>query len=195
MNPPTGTCACGCGTPVNNKWVRGHAARGEGGYQGDTGVQPVPPPDDPWWELDSGGPHEDPGVLEPDAAETPGAAQPQPAPVAPGGPGFQPGPDPPPAHGRKQWRRETKDAAPRAAPPVRVTAGVRKDVTAKLSILLGVPGSVWQARDPLCGGTFMEELPGISAAFANFVCESRTCLTGLPGRGAVSCSCSTSSRP
>jgi hypothetical protein len=162
MNDPTRTCACGCGTPVTNKWARGHAARGEGGYAASGAI---PPPDDPWWEEDSGGPHEDIGVIDP--AQEPGPSQ----------------PDPPPAHGRKQWRKETRTAAARPAAAVRVTAGVRKDVNAKLSILLGVPGSVWQARDPLCGGTFMEELPNISAAFANFVCESPDLLEWFTGQG------------
>jgi hypothetical protein len=169
---------------VNNKWVRGHAARGEGGYAASGAI---PPPDDPWWEEDGGGPHADIGVIDPE--QEPGPAGPPAAAAAEAGPagsGYEPGPsqpDPPPAHGRKQWRRETKERATRPAAAVRVTAGVRKDVNAKLSILLGVPGSVWQARDPLCGGTFMEELPNISAALANFVCESPDMLEWFIGSG------------
>jgi hypothetical protein len=181
MNDPTRTCACGCGTPVTNKWARGHAARGEGGYAGSAAI---PPPDDPWWEEDSGGPHEDIGVIDPADARALADAIHDTLPPEPG-PGYEPGPsqpDPPPAHGRKQWRKETKPTA-RPTAAVRVTAGVRKDVNAKLSILLGVPGSVWQARDPLCGGTFMEELPNISAAFANFVCESPDLLEWFVGSG------------
>jgi hypothetical protein len=138
--------------------------------------------------MDGGGPHNplDIGEIDPDPepARTPApAAGVSPGPGLADAPGPGPtDPDPPPAHGRRQWRKETKQAA-RPAASVRVTAGVRKDVNAKLSILLGVPGSVWQARDPLCGGTFMEELPNISAAFANFVCESPDLLEWFVGSG------------
>src|SRR5213595_3220589 len=111
MDDPTRACACGCGTPVMNKWARGHAARGEGGYAGQApaAVQPLPPPDDPWWELDGGGPHEDMGVLDPDAAPGPGPGPAGAGPVREPGP---PEPDPPPAHGGRQWRK----SGPRSAP-------------------------------------------------------------------------------
>lgn len=181
MTDPTRTCACGCGTPVNNKWAKGHAARGEGGFKGSTGLRSLPGPDDPVW--DDPDSTIDMGELVPDDPEpagTAGAAQPaeEDAPSIEAGPAS---PDPPPAHGKRQWRRQERTAAP---PKVgRVTATVRNDVQAKVSILLGVPGSVWQARDPLCGGEFMAGLPQTSAAFTAWICQSSDLLAWFTGPG------------
>jgi hypothetical protein len=174
----------------NANWARGHAARGEGGYRpgADSGPGPrvvsLPGPDDPAWD-------------EPDDTIDVGELDPEPEPAAPAGPGPDasphpaPGgasgagsPDPPPAHGTREWRRAARDTGtgtrPRAA---RVTQAVRQDVGAKISIMLGVPGSVWAARDPLCGGEFMANLPAIAAAFTNFVCESPDLLAWFAGSG------------
>lgn len=177
MADPTRTCACGCGTPVTNKWARGHSARGEGGYQGEpepAGLKPLPPPDDPFWELDGGGPHEDIGILEPESGVERDEL----------GPGFEPGsvlPDPPPLHGGKQWKRSGPKAAPKKA--TRVTAGVRNDIDAKISFALEIPGRVWQARDPLCGGTFVSQRPEIAAALTEIVCQSPDLIAWFAGGG------------
>src|SRR5258708_36468074 len=67
MTSPTRVCACGCGAPVANKWVRGHSARGEDGFR-TTGpdplprLEPIPGPDDPVWDDDT----VDVGELVPD---------------------------------------------------------------------------------------------------------------------------------
>ena len=187
MADTTRTCACGCGTPVNNKWVRGHAARGEGGYTTPaSGPRSLPGPDDPVWadaDIDAWASDTiDVGELVPDDAITdtaPGAAQPADAP-----PSHEAGPaapDPPPAHGKRQWRKQERSFTP--PKPGRVTATVRNDVQAKVSILLGVPGSVWQARDPLCGGEFMAGLPQTSAAFTAWICQSSDLLAWFTGPG------------
>ena len=180
MDDPIRLCACGCGAPVMNKWARGHAARGEGGHAGQApaAVQPPPPPDDPWWELDGGGPHEDMGVLDPDAAPGPGPGPAGAGPVREPGP---PEPDPPPAHGGRQWRK----AGPKAAPkkPARVTAGMRNDIDAKISFALEIPARVWQARDPVCGGTFVEQRGEISAALTEIVCQSPDLIAWFTGGG------------
>ena len=169
MTSPTRYCACGCGTPVNNKWARGHSSRGEGGAPARQAgrVDPLPPPDDPIWDDDAGSvdlgelvPDDSPDPL--DAPVTPPAAQP-----ADAGPAA---PDPAPAHGKREWRKKPKPAA--TGKPVRVTAGVRGDINAKLRFVLQVPGTIWQARDPLCGGTFIEQVPDTAEALTDIVCDS-----------------------
>lgn len=186
MTDPTRTCACGCGTPVTNKWARGHSARGEGGYRGEAEparVTALPPPDDPWWEEDGGGPHMDIGQLDPEPDDT-GIRDTGPANVAeptgpePRGPGL---PDPPPLHGGKQWKRGSPKAAPRKI--TKVTAGVRNDIDAKISFTLEIPGRVWQARDPLCGGMFVQQRPEISAALTEIVCQSPDLIAWFAGGG------------
>lgn len=175
MTDPTRLCLCGCGTPVNNLWAKGHAARGEGGYQGAARVEPIPSPDDPFWELEGGGPHVDIGQLDP---------EPEPEPAEPG-PVYEPGPvlpDPPPLHGdKRKWKQGSPKSAPRK--PLRVTAGVRNDIDAKISFALEIPGRVWQARDPLCGGTFVSQRPEISAALTEIVCQSPDLIAWFAGGG------------
>lgn len=171
MTDPTRVCLCGCGTPVNNKWAKGHAARGEGGYR----PEPFPPPDDPFWEMDAGS--EDFGEINPDDPD------PEPEPELP--PVREPGPvlpDPEPLHGKRDWRRQS---GPKAAPkkPTRVTAGIRNDIDAKISFALEIPGRVWQARDPLCGGTFVQQRPEISAALTEIVCQSPDLIAWFAGGG------------
>ena len=184
MNVPTRVCACGCGTPVRAKWVRGHAARGESGQGAAGPVKSLPGPDDPVW----GDPDStiDMGELvpdDPDSDSAPGAAAPADTPGHVREPDAGPAtPDPPPAHGGRDWRkREPRATTP--GRPTRVTAAIRNDVQAKVQILLGVPGSVWQARDPLCGGTFMEGLPQTSAAFTAWICQSPDLLNWFTGPG------------
>lgn len=184
MTTPTRVCLCGCGTVVNNKWAKGHSARGEGGYAGQAPVTPIPGPDDAWWDTADPGGAQDAGELDPDppAGEAdPGSAAPA---GAGAGPGREAGPvlaDPPPAHGRKQWRRDTPKGPGRK--PSRVTAGIRNDIDAKISFALEIPGRVWQARDPLCGGTFVEQRPEISAALTEIVCQSPDLIAWFAGGG------------
>ena len=70
---------------------------------------------------------------------------------------------------------------PRGA--VRVTAAGRKDVAAKLQLMLFVPGSVWATRDPYCGGTFMHQLPETVDALTDIVCDSADLYAFFTGPG------------
>jgi hypothetical protein len=170
MTDPTRYCACGCGAVVKNKWVRGHAARGPA-----AAVRPLPGPDDPAWDDDS----LDIGELAPDdiaSAPIPDAAEPAEPPLRVAGPAA---PDPPPAHGKRDWRRQDK---PRPK-VLRITAGVRNDIDAKISFALEIPGRVWMARDPLCGGTFVQQRPEISAALTEIVCQSPDLVQWFAGGG------------
>jgi hypothetical protein len=98
-----------------------------------------------------------------------------------------PGPvtaDPGPAHAAREWRRAAKEAPPRGkAAPRRVTATVRGDISAKISLVLEVPGRVWQARDPLCGGVFVEQRPEIADALTQIVCGSPDLVAWFAGGG------------
>ena len=158
--PELHPCACGCGTPVKGTWVRGHANRGY------ANLAALPPPDL--------------GVAEPEPELAHPAEDWQPGP--------EPGPAPPddtgPAHARRDWHK--KAAPPRkgsAKAPPRVTAGVRADIDAKLSFALEIPGRIWAARDPLCGGTFVEQRAEISAALTEIICTSSDLVAWFTGPG------------
>lgn len=172
-------CLCGCGTPVTNKWVRGHSARGQGG---GAGLAAVPPPGDPAWDSDD---VLDVGELIPDAADSTGTPPVGDASPADGGDGSSagsvpPADDEPPAHARREWRRGPR---PSKGKPARITNAIRTDITAKIAFALQVPGMVWQARDPLCGGTFVQQIPETAEAFADIVCDSPDLVAFMTGPG------------
>jgi hypothetical protein len=180
MTDPTRYCACGCGTPVRNKWVRGHSARGEAPARP---VRGLPGPDDPVW--DDPDSTIDLGELAPDDAPDTSGHDAEPAgaedqPVREAGPAA---PDPPPLHGKRNWAKDAgrQQQAPRK--PGRITAGIRNDIDAKISFALEIPGRVWQARDPLCGGTFVQQRPEISAALTEIVCQSPDLVQWFAGGG------------
>ena len=82
------------------------------------------------------------------------------------------------------------DPAPgplRAAQPrgahAKVTATVRRDIEAKIRMMLEVPGRVWESRDPLCGGMFVQQLPATSAAWTDIVCDSPDMVAWFTGVG------------
>jgi hypothetical protein len=174
MSQPGRVCACGCGTPVSDTatWVRGHVARGRGGYQGPT---LLPPPDDPAYD--------DIGELEPDEPAIPvsnGDAPPAPSPGPPLEDAGPVPPDPEPAHAKRGWKRQQDRSKPK---PSRITAGIRGDIDAKVRFALQVPGAIWQARDPLCGGTFVEQIPDTAEAFTDIICDSADLVAFFTGPG------------
>jgi hypothetical protein len=140
-------------------------------------VRSLPGPDDPVWDDD---PYTlDVGELVPeDVPDTPDAPVPpltdQPEDVRPAAP------DPPPAHGKRQWRKAPP--GPKAK-PIRVTAGIARDINAKISFALQVPGTIWQARDPLCGGVFVEQIPETAEAFTDIICDSPDLVAFFTGPG------------
>lgn len=122
---------------------------------------------------------EDLGELVPSGVESDAGGRTEP--TADGG--EPPGPvrDPEPAHGRKEWRKGARGKAP--AKTARVTVGVRTDINAKISFALEIPGRVWQARDPTCGGTFVEQRPQIADALTEIVCQSSDLVAWFSGSG------------
>lgn len=163
-------CACGCGGLTKGKWVRGHARRGEAAP-----LRPLPGPGSPEWE-------EDAGIIDiegPDPHAGPSLSG-GPAPDAPAGPPPAPPADEPPAHARRDWHAKppkTKVKAPR------ITAGIRGDIDAKISFALEIPGRIWAARDPLCGGVFVEQRPDISRSLTEIVCKSPQLVEWFTGAG------------
>jgi hypothetical protein len=93
-----------------------------------------------------------------------------------GGPGPGAGgelpPDEPPADIRPE------EARPR---PRRVTAAVRRDIAAQLTIPLTIGGQVWRARDPICGGTFCEQVPATVDACVEIICDSAAAVEWFTG--------------
>ena len=142
-------CACGCGTEIGagSTWARGHFQRGRGG---GADLGPLPGPEDEI-DLDDIFGEMPPGPPEP----------PLPGPVDDG----SLPPDEPPAPIPGDRPRGRTGAA-------KVTATVRKDIGAKISLALELPGRVWAARDPYCGGTFVAQRPAIADALTDIVCDS-----------------------
>lgn len=180
MNP----CACGCGTLVAGTWKRGHSKRGVAGFRPlpdpgapdsafdfglaePTGQVPGQQEFDFGDELDGQGDELDGDELDGQAGEAPRLAEPG------------------PAHTSRSWRRKKPRAAKAGARPrpPRLTASVRTDVDAKVSFALEIPGRVWQARDPVCGGAFVEARPEISAALTEIICNSPDLLAWFMGAG------------
>ena len=161
---------------VSGTWARGHAARGEGGAGR---VRPIPGPEDITDDM-----IEDVGELIPDepADSAPGRPAEPADDLPPIGAGSFPGVDPAPAHGRRDWKRAPGKPPPRPRPG-RVTAGIRGDIDAKIRFALQVPGTIWQARDPLCGGTFIEQIPDTAEAFTDIVCDSADLVAFFTGPG------------
>lgn len=162
------TCACGCGTVLRSpgaKWARGHFHRGEGTHT------PLPGPGEPV-DLDAMMPQygsddrrlPDGTPWNPITLDEVGELGGQAA-------GLDPDPGPAPIR---------PDSPTRAAGP-RVTAALRKDIQAKISLPLEVIGQAWKARDPLCGGRFVEQRPATAAAFTNIVCNSADLIAFFTG--------------
>jgi hypothetical protein len=157
---------------VGGKWVRGHAARGEGGFRGP---RLIPPPDDSVWD-------DDVGELEPDdIGPAPGIA-PEPAETASPTAPIEAGPALPPEPGKAKGWNFGKPKTVKGKPP-KLTAAVVKDIDAKISFALEVPARVWAARDPVCGGTFVAQRGEISAALTEIVCQSSDLVAWFSGSG------------
>lgn len=130
--------------------------------------------------------YEDLGMLVPDGPESDSEASGGGG-VGGGAPGPRtpPAADDPPRHGTKEWRRGSGPHA-RALTgkrPVRVTASVRGDIDAKIRFALTVPGAIWQARDPVCGGTFIDQRDDIAEALTDIVCDSADLVAFFAGPG------------
>jgi hypothetical protein len=138
-------------------------------------------------EIDGDGDVEDLGEI-PFIADD-GVPSPQPVPGRPEYPGAgaaTPVPDEPPAHARRGWRnppRAPSSPSSGGKRTTRVTASIRQDITAKIALPLEIGGRIWQARDPLCGGTFVDCRPDIAEAVADIVCDSADLVAFFTGPG------------
>ena len=119
----------------------------------------------------------DEGRQPPSAGAPPSAGEaPAPSPVDDDGPG----------HARKDWRKQQR---PQLGPDgrrvraLRITAGIRADINAKVSMPLAIAGGIWEARDPLCGGTFVRQRPDIADALTDIICESADLVAFFTGPG------------
>lgn len=167
----TNPCACGCGELVRGTWKRGHAARGPGGYDPDRHSEPVAPPSDDGaddWDIGDADP-------EPEFTPPPPWTGPRLAEDVPPMPPMEP--DEPPAVIGKGKPRTIKGK------PVRVTAAVEKDIDGKVGLILTMTGSVWQARDPVCGGTFLGTEPNIRDAAVKLIVQSPDLVAWFTGTG------------
>lgn len=140
------------------------------------GVRLLPGPDATdedlaqWEDMGEIGPESDPEPLEgPGGPEIPAGAR-EPARDDAG-----------PAHARKEWRKAAKGKT--RPGPVRVTASIRGDIDAKVRFALTVPGAIWQARDPMCGGTFVQQAPEIADALTDIICDSADLVAFFAGPG------------
>src|SRR5215469_11774431 len=88
--------------------------------------------------------------------------------------------DEPGRHSTREWRGRTRTRTKAKTAP-RLTAGVRGDINAKVSLLLEMPGQVWAARDPVCGGMFLAQRPAVADALTDIVCESADLIAFFTG--------------
>jgi hypothetical protein len=173
MNQPVlNPCACGCGTLVAKTWARGHSARGY------AKVQTLPPPDAPDEAF------EDLGVINPfDLFPAGGVSFPaedwEPPPLEQ----EKLEPEPEPAHARKDWRRPSGGGKKSPGRAPRLTQAIRGDINGKISFALEIPGRVWAARDPVCGGTFVQQRGEIADALTEIVCQSPDLVAWFTGPG------------
>jgi hypothetical protein len=77
-------------------------------------------------------------------------------------PELEPDPDP----------RHPKHRGAARPPAVRVTAAVRKDIKGKIALLAAIPAGMFAQRDPVCGAVLEEQLPEISDALTDLICDS-----------------------
>jgi hypothetical protein len=83
--------------------------------------------------------------------------------------------DPDPGFGRESFGEtlfggDSDNIAGPKAP--RVTVKIRKDIQAKTALFLSMGGTVWERRDQVCGGTFVESVPDVSEALTDIFCDS-----------------------
>ena len=169
-------CACGCGTLVAGTWARGHARRG----RADPG-----PPLLTAEEIDGADDVIDLGEVPFIPDEGP------PERSAPRPPASGRGAEPPaaaesgegPAHGRRGWARAPAAPRPSRSRGVKITASIRADITAKIAMPLEIGGQIWRARDPLCGGVFLQQRPDVAEALTDIVCESADLVAFFTGPG------------
>lgn len=159
------------------------------------GVALLPSPDevDGWDDLGEAEPDEMwpdtepiPRGAESDAEPSRGPARyigvPETPEAGEGAPGVSP--DAPPAHGRKEWRQQAKPTSTGGVRKnVRITAGVRTDINSKISFAMEIPGRLWMARDPVCGGAFIDQRPDIADALTEIVCGSPDLVAWFTGSG------------
>ena len=147
------------------------------GRPGERRLSALPGPD----ELDDLPPEEFEGIINISDEPMPGGPptrEPRPEPP----PEPEPGEDEPPAHARREWGRTTRTRPQKGKLP-RVTQAIRGDIDAKISFALEIPGRVWQARDPVCGGVFVEQRAEMAGALTEIVCQSPDLVAWFAGGG------------
>jgi hypothetical protein len=90
--------------------------------------------------------------------------------------------DPPPLHLAKDGQPRGKTKAGGHSQR-RVTITIKRDIEAKLGMMLMVPGRVWAARDPICGGAFVQAEPEIRSAAVELICQSPDLIEFFMGAG------------
>lgn len=159
-------CECGCGEMVKGKFKRGHYLRDQ-----KNKLTRLPGPDD---DLDDS---EDPDVaIERGVPGLDASWRDLPADAVVDNAQGQEIPADKPAGRLKERGGKTAPSA-----RIKVTAATKRDVHAKIRFALVPAGKVWQARDPLCGGTFVAQEPEVSDALADIVCDSPDLLAFFTG--------------
>lgn len=148
-------------------YARGHYAKAQK-FRGNPQPDLLPGPDD---DLDLG--IIDLGEAEAPAGPSTSEAPAPPEPTEPGDDEIKPLGFPPPG--------KSHAGKPGRASAVRVTAATRKDIAAKVQLMLFVPGKVWETRDPWCGGIFVHQIPDTTDALADIICDSPDLVTFFTG--------------
>jgi hypothetical protein len=83
----------------------------------------------------------------------------------PPAPEYTPDPDP------VVPKRSAGPKVPARKPP-KITADTRRDIQAKVAIMLTLPATMWAARDPWCGDVAVAQVPAVSEALTDIFCDS-----------------------
>ena len=59
-----------------------------------------------------------------------------------------------------------------AAPPVKITPALTRDVEGKLALMLAIPAAAWAAADPACGKALSDNLDTITKKAVPLICQS-----------------------
>jgi hypothetical protein len=54
----------------------------------------------------------------------------------------------------------------------RPTVAIRKDIRGKIAFIAGLQATVWEMRDPWCGKAFKADVPQLSDALTDIICDS-----------------------
>lgn len=95
-----------------------------------------------------------------------------PEPDVPSSDQVPPAPSPGPVYEQDPAPKRPKASKQAKGAPAKITEAVRKDIRGKVVLLAAIPAGMFAQRDPVCGEVLEEQLPEISDAVTDLICDS-----------------------